>query len=127
MPGPLQLNVAPVVVDAPLSATVEEEHVIVCADPAFAFGGVVFPVTATWLLAEQPFPLSVTVRVYEPAALTVGVAVVPPETIPGPFQLNVTPGVEDDPLSVAEVEAHVIDCGVPALTFGAPEAAVTVI
>jgi hypothetical protein len=50
---------------------------------------------------------SVTVRVYVPAVFTVGVAVFPPETIPGPAQLKVAPDVEEDPFNVTEVAVHV--------------------
>jgi hypothetical protein len=63
IPGPFQLNVAPAVDEDPLRVTDGEAQLSVCAEPAFAFGGVVLPVTATWLLAEHPFPLSVTVSV----------------------------------------------------------------
>ena len=35
-------------------------------------------------VAVHPFAGFVTVKVYVPGAFTVGVAVVPPETIPGP-------------------------------------------
>jgi hypothetical protein len=43
----------------------------------------------------QPFALFVTVTVYVPLAVTVGLAVFPPETIPVPAQLNDTPPVEE--------------------------------
>ena len=39
----------------------------------------------------QPFPELVTVTVYVPEELTVGLAVVPPEAMPGPAQLNPVP------------------------------------
>lgn len=39
--------------------------------------------------------------------LTMGEAVFPPETIPGPFQLKVTPGVVDDAVMVPLVTEHV--------------------
>jgi hypothetical protein len=56
--------------------------------------------TATVEVAVHPLAGFVTVIVYVPAALTFGVAVVPPEAIPGPDQLNVAPAVEEDPLRV---------------------------
>jgi hypothetical protein len=57
--------------------------------------------------------------------LTVGDAVVPPETIPGPDQLYVAPVVVEEPLSVTEVVEQVSDCVVPAFAFGTPAAAFT--
>jgi hypothetical protein len=50
---------------------------------------------------------SETVNVYVPAEFTVGVAVDPPETIPLPDQLNVAPEVDDEPLSITDVEEQV--------------------
>jgi len=41
----------------------------------------------------HPVAEFVTVTVYVPAALTLGFAVVPPETIPGPAQLKPVPDV----------------------------------
>jgi len=41
----------------------------------------------------QPLAELVTVTVYVPEVLTVGLAVVPPETIPGPAQLKPVPSV----------------------------------
>lgn len=46
----------------------------------------------------------------------VGVAVVPPETIPGPAQLKVTGEVEEDAEIVGVV--HVTACEAAAVTFG---------
>ena len=49
----------------------------------------------TSALAEpvHPFALFVTVTVYVPLELTLGFAVVPPETIPDPAQLKLVPVV----------------------------------
>lgn len=77
------------------------------------------------MLAEQPLPGFVTVKVYEPAAFTVGEEVVPPDTIPGPAQLNVAPAVAEEPFKTALVTEHVRVCEFPALASGAPAAAVT--
>src|SRR5260221_10374859 len=41
----------------------------------------------------QPLAEFVVVNVYVPVALTVGVAVDPPETMPGPLQLKLVPEV----------------------------------
>ena len=51
-------------------------------------------VTTTTSVDVHPFVLSVTVMVYVPGAFTTGVVVVPPDTIPGPDQLYVTPVVD---------------------------------
>ena len=57
--------------------------------------------------------------------MTVGVAVFPPETIPGPTHENVTPAVEEDPLRTTLGFVQVITCGPPAFTFGIPTSFVT--
>jgi hypothetical protein len=119
IPGPVQLNVAPLVLDEPLSVTEVTEHVNVCDVPAFAFGAPAAELTLTVFVAVQPFAGSVTVTVYVPATLTVGLAVEPPETIPGPLQLKVAPLVEDEPLRVADVAVQLKVCGAPAFALGA--------
>jgi hypothetical protein len=106
IPGPDQLNIAPLVADEPLSVTEVTEQVNVCEAPAFAFGAPAAEFTATLLVAVHPFAGSVTVIVYVPATFTVGLAVDPPETIPGPAQLKFAPPVDDEPLSVTEVEVQ---------------------
>jgi len=55
----------------------------------------------------HPFAELVTVTVYVPASLTVGLAVVPPETMPGPAQLNSFPDVVAAE-STTDGSAHVI-------------------
>ena len=56
--------------------------------------------TFTVAVAVHPFAGSVTVNVYVPARFTVGVAVAPPETIPGPAHENVTPPVDEEPVRI---------------------------
>jgi hypothetical protein len=107
IPGPDQLNVAPDVAEEPLSVTVLAEHVNVWDAPAFASGLVVLEDTTTFDEEVQPFAGSVTVTVYVPAVLTVGLAVFAPDTIPAPVQLNVAPDVAEDPFSVTESVLHV--------------------
>src|SRR5262249_47183594 len=64
-------------------------------------GGVVFAFTsAVAVPVHLPF---VTVTVYVPVALTVGVAVAPPDTMPGPLQLNPAPGKSVEAERVADV------------------------
>jgi len=50
-------------------------------------GSVILLLTKTVAVFVQPLEGSVTVTVYVPNALIAGLEVVPPETIPGPFQL----------------------------------------
>lgn len=119
IPGPFQLNVAPAVEEEPFRLTEPFVQFSVCAAPAFAFGAAVLEFTSTCEVAVHPFAGSVQVSVYVPAALTVGVAVVPPEVIPGPPQLNVAPLVEEDPFNVALAVEQFIVCAVPAFAFGA--------
>jgi hypothetical protein len=57
--------------------------------------------------AVHPFEGSVTVKLYVPAAFTVGLAVLLPDTIPGPDQLKVAPEVEEEPLNTTDVIVQV--------------------
>ena len=70
---------------------------------------------------------SVTVTIYVPVAFTVGVAVEPPLTIPGPVQLKVAPDVEDDPASATVEFEQVRSFAGPALAFGLIVSSVTYI
>jgi hypothetical protein len=67
----------------------------------------------------HPFEGSVTVTVYDPAALTVAEAVLAPETIPGPLQLNIAPVVVDEAFKTTDVAEQVSVCEEPAFAFGA--------
>ena len=87
IPGPDQENVTPPVDEEPDNTRVVFVHVKTCAGPALALGGVIFCVTFTVAGLVQLFAGFVTVTVYVPGAFTVGEAVLPPETIPGPDQL----------------------------------------
>jgi len=93
VPGPAQLKAVPLVVAAERTVVLEA-HV---SDPpvALAPGAVVFAVTEAVAVLVQPFDELVTVTVNVPAELTLGFAVVPPETIPDPAQLNPVPDVDD--------------------------------
>ena len=53
----------------------------------------IFAFTSAVAVLVQPVTLSVTVTVYVPEELTLGFAVAPPETIPGPAQLKPVPVV----------------------------------
>ena len=78
--------------------------------PPVRLGGVVLLVTITVSVLVQPESGSVTVTTYVPAAPTVGLVVVAPETIFGPAQLYVTLGVTDDaeicPLVLVQLSAN---------------------
>jgi len=101
-----------------MEATVQ---VNILSTPAFAFGAILFNVTKTTSVAVHPLIGSVTVKVYVPAAFTVGVAVVAPETM-FPLLLatqeKVAPVVVDEPLKAIEVTVQVNILSAPALTFG---------
>jgi len=86
IPGPAQLKPVPLVVAAERTTDVVV-HVNV-PPVALAPGGVMLEFTRAVAVLVQPFAAVVTVTVYVPDALTVGLAVVPPETTPGPVQLN---------------------------------------
>ena len=89
MPGPAQLNPVPLVVAADRTT---EVVVHVSVPPvALAPGGSIVEFTSAVAVLVQPLAEFVMVTVYVPEALTVGLAVVPPEAIPGPAQLNPVP------------------------------------
>ena len=75
--------------------------------------------TAAVAVLVQPFALLVTVTVNVPEALTLGFTVVPPETIPGPVQLNPVPDVVAA-VSTTDVVVHV-NCPPVALAPGGAE------
>ena len=80
-----------------------------------------FNVTKATSVAVHPFTGSVTVKVYVPAALTVGVAVVAPETMFPPLlatQAKVASAVVEEPLKAIEVTVQVNTLSAPAFTLG---------
>lgn len=78
IPVPIQLYVAPTVVELALIVPLVVVHPNVNGVPDVAVGGVVFVVTATVCCDAHPVPKSVTVKVYVPAVLTVFVGVAGP-------------------------------------------------
>ena len=118
IPGPVQEKVAPGVEEKPFKTTEVTAQVSTLSVPAAALGKETLVVTTAWSVLEHPLEGSVTVSVYVPRALTVGVAVPPPLTMPGPAQEKVAPGVEEEPLSATEEMAQVSALSVPALTLG---------
>jgi hypothetical protein len=91
IPGPLQLKLEPVVVPAERTTKV---IVPVNVPPvALAPGAVAFVATKAVAVLVQPVVELVTVTMYVPELETVGLAVGPPETMPGPVQLNPVPEV----------------------------------
>ena len=89
IPGPAQLKLVPLLVDA---ESMTDVVVQVSVPPDALAPGVIAPSIARAVaVLVHPFVEFVTVTVYVPAELTVGFSVVPPETIPGPAQLNPVP------------------------------------
>ena len=86
IPGPDQLNPVPLVDDAERTTDVVV-HVSV-PPVALAPGAVLFRLTEVVAVLVHPLAELVTVTVNVPAAVTVGLAVVPPDEIPGPAQLK---------------------------------------
>ena len=75
------------VVEFPFNVAKLFIHVKVPVVDAVAFGAPALKATEVVAVLTHPFAGSVTVTVYAPAALTVAVAVLAPETIPGPVQV----------------------------------------
>ena len=91
IPGPAQLKSVPVVVAADrMTAVVVQVSV---PPVALAPGVVTFLFTDAVAVLAQVVAEFVTVTVYVPVELTVGFAVLPPETMPGPAQLKDVPVV----------------------------------
>lgn len=84
IPAPVQLYVAPLVVELALIVPLVVIQFNESAEPAVAFGGTVLLVTVTVVVDVHPLAGSVMVTVYVPAAFTVGDTVVPPPVIPVP-------------------------------------------
>ena len=105
IPGPAQLNPVP-----PPAAERTTEVVVHVSVPPVALAPGPTPVKFTEAVAvlEQPVAELPTVTVYVPVALTVGLAVVPPETTPGPAQLNPVP-LEVAAERTTDVTEHVND------------------
>ena len=121
-------NVAPAVVEDPLKAIEVVVQVKTLSAPALTLGVVLFKVTKATSLAVHPLAGFVTVNVYVPAAFTVGVAVVAPETMLPPLLAtheNVAPAVVEDPLNAIEVMVQVSTLSAPAFTFGKLASTVT--
>ena len=103
-PGPAQLKFVPVVV---VAERITDVVVQVSVPPvALAPGGSIVEFTLAVVVLVHPLAEFVTVTVYVPDELTVGLAVVPPETIPGPAQLNPVPLVVVAERTI-DVDAHV--------------------
>lgn len=96
--GPLQENVAPVVVDPPSRWRSGSPQETVPPN-AETVGGLVLPVTVAEAVEVQPLPGSVTVRAYNPAVLAMGFCVLELKLL-GPDHTKVTPPVGEMPPSV---------------------------
>jgi len=106
LPGPAQLKLVPLVVAAERTVVLDAQ---VSVPPvALAPGAVVFAVTDAVAVLVHPLDELVTVTVKVPAELTLGFAVVPPETMPDPAQLKPVPDV-DAAERTTDVAVHVSD------------------
>ena len=103
-PGPDHAKPVPDVV-APVRTADVVVHVSV-PPVAEAPGAVVLALTAAVAVLVQPLAEPITVTVYVPVELTLGFAVLPPETIPGPTQAKPEPDV-DAAESTADVVVQV--------------------
>ena len=120
IPVPDQLKVTPPVEE--LAERITDVVVQVSVPPvALAPGAVLFKFTDAIAVLVQPPAEFVTVTVYVPDALTVGLAVVLPEVMPGPAQLKLDPKVVEadntidvvvqvsvPPVALAPGDVHVI-------------------
>jgi hypothetical protein len=115
--GPSQLNVAPDVADEPdRVALVVIQVMVMFALATEMSGSVPFIITATLAVSEHPLLGSVTVSVYTPALVVVPLAVLPGAT---PLDHKyVTPGVEEEPLTVAVVLPQLTVCAPTTEMFG---------
>ena len=127
IPTPVQLNVAPGVVELAVIFPLNVVHVNISGAPAVAVGAVVFVVTATVVVAVHPFAGFVTVTVYVFAAFTVAVEVAAPAVIPAPVQLNVAPGVVELAVIFPLNVVHVNTKGNPAVAVGGTRTVVGII
>ena len=119
IPGPLQEYDG---LEIPVLAEMIPEVVVqfnAKGEPPVTLGAVVFELTLTLAVLVHPLAVLVTVTVYVPVAFTVGVAEVPPLTIPGPLQEYV--GLPALVLAeiVPEVVVHVSVSDEPGVTVGA--------
>ena len=122
IPAPDQLYVTPAVVELAEIFPLVVIQFNANGAPAVTFGKAPELVTLTVAVLVHPLAGFVTVTVYTPTAFTVAADVLPPDVIPGPAQLYVTPAVvelaETFPLVVVQFNTN----GAPAVTFGkAPE------
>lgn len=103
IPGPVQPNCVP----PPAAESTADVLAHVSVPPvALAPGALVFVPTDAVAVLVQPDAELLTVTEYVPAELTRGLAVPPPETIPGPAQLKPVPDVVAAE-RIAEVVVHV--------------------
>jgi len=89
IPGPAQLKPVPDVEEA--ESTTDVVVQVSVPPVALAPGSTRLSFTDAVAVLEQPVAVLVTVTVYVPVELTIGLGAVPPETMPGPTQLNVVP------------------------------------
>ena len=121
MPGPVHAIVAPVVVELAFSTMKVLVQVRFAAGAMLMFGKVLAALIVTLAVLLHPLAGSVTVAVYVPAWLTVGVNVVLPDTMPGPVHAIVAPVVVELAFSTMEVLVQVRFAAGAMLMFGKME------
>ena len=104
IPVPDQLNTVP----PPAAESTTNVVVQVSVPPvALAPGGARFGTTEAVAVLVSPLVESVTVTIWLPVELTLGLAVLPPLTMPGPDQLKLTLGADDAADRTTDVVVHV--------------------
>jgi hypothetical protein len=104
MPSPDQRKVVPLV--GPADNTTDVVVHVNVPPVVYGTGGELSRLTGAIAVLVHPVAPSVTVTVYVPEALILGLALVPFSTIPGPAQLNEVP-VEVEAESTTEVVVQV--------------------
>ena len=115
--GPVHDAVAPDVDEEPPITTEVVVQVNTLSAPALTFGAFPFKVTIAVSFALHPVVWSVTVNMYVPADVAVGVKELDVNPF-GPIHEAVAPPVVEEPFSVTDVVVQVNVLSEPALTFG---------
>ena len=119
---PPQSNVALGVEDAAVSTTLLFIQFKSGCGAMLMFGTLPLAVTIALAVAVQPLPGSVTVTLYVPGVVTTLVELVPP-----PLHAYVTPGVDEDAVSVTLVTVQDNAAGGVIEAVGGPELWLTVV
>jgi hypothetical protein len=119
--GPPHENVTPATAEDPFNNALVSEQVMVSMDvEAETFGVVVFAITTIEEEELHPVNNSVTVTMYTPESVTMGLMFVEENPL-GPVQEKFTPGVVELAVMVTEGLEQVMVCDEAALTLGSPD------